>query len=250
MWKRFTAKYQDLRSLLMVGVGLKPGLRSPSDGERRVAVAMQRESIQRELGNRSPLPLECEEPQQLAYWRLWRLLRSDATAAIPPEVLDASVPEHVSLALTIVGEYDAAREDPGEFADCLYNRELLAKERDALGLALFSLDYFLDSPASGIPREKFENLEYVKHRQPTVSVAAVDPHPGDVIIRSGFGETDHVDQVIGVCDNDEWMVLTSSGNSMQIVRNGEPGKWDEVMVVAPEVASWLTLTPSGGTPTS
>lgn len=40
------------------------------------------------------------------------------------------------------------------------DHELLAKEREALGLALFSLDYFLDLPANEIPRRKLENLAY------------------------------------------------------------------------------------------
>jgi hypothetical protein len=71
------------------------------------------------------------------------------------------------------------------------DHELLAKEREALGLALFSLDYFVDRP---------------------------------------------------------WMVLTTQGSSMRVVHNAELARWEEVHVVAPAEASWLTLTPSGGTP--
>jgi hypothetical protein len=53
---------------------------------------------------------------------------------------------------------------------------------------------------------------------------------------------------VGVGDNEEWIVLTSSGSSVQVVRSAEPGKWDEVNVIAPGEARWLTLTPAGGTP--
>lgn len=127
------------------------------------------------------------------------------------------------------------------------DHELFAKERDALGLALFSLDYFLILPASEIPRQKLENLEYGKHQYLTGFVPPVKPRPGDMVIRSGSSVTDYVNQLIGVCDNDEWMVLTSSGVSMQIARNVELGKWDELKVIAPAAASWLTLTPSAGT---
>jgi hypothetical protein len=257
----------------------KRGPRYPSEKERRVLGAMHGEGIRRELANRSAASLEYEERQQLAYWGLWRLIRPADSASIPPDSLDMSVPEHVTLALTVVGDYDAAREEPGEFADCLYrpvsdlpypqaairrccellisiadtdagssdkDHDLLATEREALGLALFSLDYFLDLPASEIPRRKLENLAYVKDQYLARSMPPVKPGAGDTILRTGSGMTDYVDQVIGLGDNDEWMVLTNSGDSMQVVRSSEPGKWDEVKVVAPAAASWLTLTPTGG----
>ena len=39
-------------------------------------------------------------------------------------------------------------------------------------------------------------------------------------------------EVVGLGANDEWIVLTISGSSIQVVRNAEPGKWDEVSVIA------------------
>jgi len=41
-----------------------------------------------------------------------------------------------------------------------------------------------------------------------------------------------VAEVVGLGANDEWIVLTISGSSIQVVRNAEPGKWDEVSVIA------------------
>ncbi|MDP9178711.1 MAG: hypothetical protein M3O61_13595 [Gemmatimonadota bacterium] len=253
----------------------------PSDEERRTIAALQGEGIQRELANRSAAAVEHDERQELAYWQLWRLIRPADTGAIPPKVLDPSVPEHVTLALTVVGDYDAAREEPGAFADCLYrpvselpyppaairrccefligiadtetgssapDHDLLAREREALGLALFSLDYFLDLAASEIPRQKLENLAYGRREQPAQANSPLKPVAGDVVVRNGSGATEYVSEVIGVGDNDEWMVGTASGASMRVVLNGEGSQWDEVQVIAPAEASWLTLTPSGGTP--
>jgi hypothetical protein len=243
--------------------------------------AMHRLSIRRELENRSAAAVEHDERQRLAYWRLWRLIRPAESIAIPPEVLDPSIPEHVTLALSVVGDYDAAREEPGAFAECLYrpvsdlpypqaairrcceflisiadaetessddNQALLARERDALGLALFSLDYFLDLPVDEIPRRKLENLEYVKHQYLAGSTSPAKPRQGDAVMRSGSGQTDYVDQVIGVSENDEWMVLTTTGASVQVVRNAQSARWDELKVVVPAAASWLNLTPSSETP--
>ncbi len=222
-----------------------------------------------------------EERQEQAYWQLWRLVRSAGTGAIPPQILDASIPDHVTLALSVVADFDQAREEPGSFAECLYrpvsalphspavirtccefligiadspatsftgDRELLVRERDALGLALFSLDYFLDLPESEIPRRKLENMGYVKQQYLAGSAAPPKPVEGDVVVRNGLRLTDHVDQVIGVSENEEWMVLTKSGSSMQIVRGAEAGKWNEVQSIAPRAASWLDLTPPFGTP--
>src|SRR5688572_17502303 len=140
----------------------------PSDAERRTIAALQGAGIQRHLADRSAAAVERDERQELAYWRLWRLIRPVDAGAIPPKSLDPSVPEHVTLALTVVGDYDAAREEPGAFADCLYrpvselpyppaairrccefligiadaetgvsghDHDLLAQEREALGLA-------------------------------------------------------------------------------------------------------------------
>lgn len=220
-----------------------------------------------------------DERQQLAYWHLWRLIRPADAAAIPPTFLDPSVPEHVTLALTVVGDYDSAREQPKAAADSLYrplselpyppasirrccelliriaegeagssdtDREMLEKEREALGLALFSLDFFVDGSPSEIPRQK--NLVNGKHESVPDSTPPTKPCDGDVVIRSGSGDRDYVSEVIGLGDNDEWIVLTISGSSIQVVRNVEIGGWDEVNVIAPAPARWLTPTPSGGTP--
>lgn len=300
MRKWFAAVLEDLyASVWAVRRTMKPGVRYPTRKERRNIDTMRREGIRRELENHSAAPLEHEERQQLAYWRLWRSIQPAAGEGIPPKILDPSVSEHVTLALSVVGDYDAAREDPGAFADCLYRpvsdlpypqaairrcceflisiadadpvagadpdagidpvadpdpdslevtHELLANEREALGLALFSLDYFLDSPANEIPRRKLDNLAYVRHKYPAGLTPLAKPRPGDMVIRSGSGMTEYVNQIIGVCDNDEWMVLTNSGASMQVKRSAELGKWDELKVIAPAAAAWLTLTPSAGMP--
>lgn len=221
---------------------------------------------------------EHDERQQLAYWHLWRLLRPADAAAMPPSHLDPFVPEHVTLALTVVGDYDAAREHPGADGDSVYrpvselpyppasirrccelliriadgeagssrdDRELLAKEREALGLALFSLDFFVDGRPTDIPRRN--NLENGKHKSLPEPVLTVKPRDGDVVIRSGSRATDFVSEVIGLGDNEEWIVLTRSGSSIQVVRNAKTGEWDEASVIAPVPARWLTLTPSGET---
>src|SRR4029078_824820 len=139
------------------------------------------------------------------------------------------------LALSVVGDYDAAREEPGAFSDCLYrpvsdlpypqgairrccefligiadgnpasfngDHSQLVNERDALGVALFSLDYFLDLPASQIPRKKQENIamehQFIRRvRQP------VKPSRGVLVRRSGSLVKESVSEVIGVNDSDE-----------------------------------------------
>jgi hypothetical protein len=280
MLKRFARLLEDFRLLPeAISRAVTLGPRYPSEEERRVVAMMKSEGIRRELANRSAAEHEHEERQQLAYWQLWRSIQSHAGETIPPEVLDRSVPDHISLAFSVVGDYDAAREQPGEFSDCLYrpvsdlpypqaairrccefligiadgdaasfngDHEQLVSERDALGVALFSLDYFLDMPASQVPRKRLENLalehQYVPRSRPA------KPNPGDVVTRSGSLVTESVSEVIGLGDDDEWMVLTMSGASMQVVRGAEPGKWNEVKVIAPAEASWLTLTPPSGTP--
>lgn len=282
MLKRFARLLEDFRLLpAAISRAMTLGPRYPSEKERRVVAMMKSEGIRRELASRSAADHEHEERQQLAYWQLWRSIQSVAGETIPPEVLDRSVPDHISLALSVVGDYDAAREEPGAFSDCLYrpvsdlpypqgairrccefligiadgdpasfngDHNQLVKERDALGVALFSLDYFLDLPASEIPRKRQENLA-LEHQYVPRSRQPAKPHPGDVVIRSGSLATESVTEVIGVGDNDEWIVLTSSGASMQVVHGTEPREWNEVNVIAPAEASWLTLTPSGGTPT-
>lgn len=282
MLKRFARLLEDFRLLPeAMSRAMTLGPRYPSEEERRAVAQLKSEAIRRELANRSAAEHEHEERQQLAYWQLWRSIQSVAGETIPPEVLDPSVPDHISLALSVVGDYDDAREQPGDFSDCLYrpvsdlpypqaairrccefligiadgdpasfngDHEQLVNERDALGLALFSLDYFLDLPASQIPRKKQENIalehQYISRLRPPTK-----PSPGDLVIRSGSLVKESVSEVIGVSENDEWMVLTSSGASMQVVRGSEPGKWHEVNVIAPAEATWLTLTPSGGNPT-
>jgi hypothetical protein len=279
--KRFARLLEDFRLLpKAISRAVTHGPRYPSEDERRVVALMKSEGIRRELANRPVLKHEHEERQQLAYWQLWRSIQSVAGETIPPEVLDQSVPDHIALALSVVGDYDAAREEPGAFSDCLYrpvsdlpypqgairrccdfligiadgdaasfngDHDQLVKERDALGVALFSLDYFLDVPASEIPQERLENL-LLEYHYVGKSRQMAKPGPGDVVIRSGSLAEESVSEVIGVGDNDEWMVLTSSGASMQVVRGTEPGKWNELKVIAPAQAPWLTLTPSGGTP--
>lgn len=282
MLKRFARLLEDFRLLPeAISRAVTLGPRYPSEEERRVVARMKSEGIRRELANRSAAEHEHEERQQLAYWQLWRSIQSVAGETIPPEVLDQSIPDHISLALSVVGDFDAAREEPGAFSDCLYrpvsdlpyppgairrccefligiadgdsdsfngDHDQLVQERDALGVALFSLDYFLDLPASEIPRKKLENIAF-EHQFVSRLRQPVKPNPGDLVTRSGSLVTESVSEVIGVSDNDEWMVLTSSGASMQVVRSSQPGKWDEVKVIAPAEASWLTLTPPSGNPT-
>ena len=282
MLKRFAAGLQGLRnSLSAVRGALTPGHRNPSDKERRVLATLRSQSIRRELDSRSAPPLEHEERQQLAYWRLWRSIRHAAGEAFPPETLNPSVWEHVSLALSVVCDYNDAREEPGPYVDCLYrpvadlpypqsairrcsefliqiadanpasiddDRELLTIKRDVLGVGLFSLDYFLDAPASELPREKAENLAYVQRLVLAAPVAQSKPSPGDVVITKRPGVTELVNEVIGVGENDEWVVLTKSGASMQVRRGAESGSWEEINEVAAGAASWLTLTPTAGVP--
>ena len=183
--KRFARLLEDLRLLPeSISRAVTLGPRYPSEEERRIVARMKSEAIRRELANRSAEEHEHEERQQRAYWQLWRSIQSVPGETIPPEILDQSVPDHISLALSVVGDYDAAREEPGAFSDCLYrpvsdlpypqgairrccefligiadgnpasfngDHSQLVNERDALGVALFSLDYFLDLPASQIP---------------------------------------------------------------------------------------------------
>lgn len=249
--------------------------RGPQDDQARL-VAQERV---RSAAPRALTPEEeHDERQQLAYWHLWRLIRPVDAAPMPPSILDASVPEHVTLALTVVGDYDAVRETPGILSDGLSrpvsdlpypsasirrccefliaiaegdapaskgDRELLENEREALGLALFSLDFFGDGGPIHISRDNNANG---KHESVAEPPPATKPRDGDLVIRSGSGDTDYVSEVVGLGANDEWIVLTISGSSIQVVRNAESGKWDEVNVIAPAPARWLTLTPSGGTP--
>ncbi len=238
-----------------------------SDIAQRVA-QMKAEDIRRELAKRregvdraeelSPH----EELQQTAYWQLWRSIRSPNLSTIPPAIFDGYVPEHVSLAMSVVGDYDAVREKPDSSSDSLYRTTdslpypkdvirrccefliqladsgarsfnsdfaMLADERDSLGVALFSLDYFVDAPRK-VESHPVEN-----------------PKTGDVVARRGTDEPDEIDQVIGVAADNEWMVLTKSGASMQVMRTTLRNVWEEVTVVAPAKASWLTLTPPHGT---
>jgi len=262
---------------------LVPGVRrsttvSPSPPDDRV-----RRVAQERVRSAAPTALtpaeQDDERQQLAYWHLWRLMRPVDAAPMPPSILDGSVPEHVTLALTVVGDYDAVREKPGALTDGLYrpvsdlpyppasirrccefliaiaegevpasksDRELLENEREALGLALFSLDFFGD----GRPTDTTHQNDLANGKQNGLSgpTAVKKPSEGDVVTRSRSGETDYVGDVIGLGDNDEWIVLTRSGSSIQVVPNAKTGEWDEVNVIAPAPARWLTLTPSGGTP--
>lgn len=238
-----------------------------ADAAQMIA-AMKAEDLRRELAKPTePLPAH-EEEQQTAYWSLWRSIRSPALSTIPPAVFDGYIPEHVSLAMTVVGDFDSIREKPDASADSLYrpaavlpypkdvikrccefliqladtgapsrnaDHALLANERDWLGLALFSLDYFVDANATEVAGKS--------------NADAVKPRPGDAIARRGTDEPEEVDQVIGLGDNNEWMVMTKSGASMQVTQSVSGHYWEEVAVVAPARAAWLTLTTPRGTPT-
>lgn len=258
----------------------RSGPRYLSIGERRQLSAMHRDSIRRELSSRSSSARDCEERQRLRYIKLWTSgipVERDATP--PPESFDPNVPEHVSFALAVVGEYDEARESSGAFVDCLYrpvsdlpypqaeirrccefliaiadrdaatfggDREFLVRERDALGIALFSLDHFLDLPASEIPRQKRQNLAFEKHRYVDRANRPATPRPGDVVLMGGSGFGQSIAQVVGVCDNNEWMVVTESRLSVQVTPGADSGTWDQVKVIAPASAGWLSLTPPAG----
>ena len=273
MWKHVGEVLDGVRQRVM-----GPG---PSDRERRIVAKMHSDGIRRELANRAAAAQAHEERQEQAYWELWRLIRSPRSGPIPPQILDPLNEDHVSLALSIVADFDEARERADAFAEYLYrpvsslpyspavirrccefliqiadspppsfngDSALLVRERDALGLALFSLDFFLDLPASEIPKQKLENAKYLKEQYLAGSAPPPKPAEGDMIYKTGRLK-DYVDVVMGVSENDEWMVVTKSGSSMQIVRSGEAGKWNEVAAAAPSAAaSWLDLTPPFGVP--
>ncbi len=261
---------------------LRSGPRYLSVGERQLLSGMHGESIRRELESRSASPREYEQVQRRAYAHLWTSKSPlDPDEATPPDVLDRSLPAHVAFALSVVGDYDATRESSAAFADCLYrpvsdlpypqleirrccefligiadderaslsgDHSLLVNERDAIGFALFSLDYFLDLPAAEIPRQKLKNLAFARHRFVDRAKSSPTPSPGDAVALSASGLSERVAQVVGVCDNGEWMVVTSSGISMQVTSSDDRGAWKEVTVIAPLAAAWLSLTPPAGTP--
>ena len=258
----------------------RPGPRYLSIGERRRLSVMHGDSIRRELSSRSSSSREHEERQRLRYVNLWTSgMPVERGATLPPDSFDSNVPEHVRFALTVVGEYDEARESSAAFVDCLYrpvsdlpypqveirrccefliaiadgdsasfgaDHELLVRERDALGIALFSLDHFLDLPASEIPRQKMQNLAFVKHRYVDRANPHATPKPGDVVLIGGPGSGQSIAQVIGVCDTSDWMVITESGLSVQVAAGTESGTWNQVKVIAPASAGWLSLTPPAG----
>jgi hypothetical protein len=241
---------------------------------------MQHDGIKRELANRAAAAQAHAERQQLAFNRLWQTVRSSEDDLTPPPVLRASSSADVALALTVVGDYDATREEPGPFAECLYrpvgdlpypeqeirrccefligiadnqpasfagDYELLAKERDALGVALFSLDYFLDLPESEIPRKKMQNLAFARRHDGAGSPPVAKPRPGEPILR-GSGAADHVEQVLGLAGNDEWMVLADSGIVIRVKNGPTVREWTEVQEVPAVAADWLDLTPPAGMP--
>lgn len=233
----------------------------------QVIAAMKAEDLRRELAKPTELIAAHEEEQQTAYWSLWRSIRSSALSTIPPAQLDGYLPEHVSLAMSVVGEFDSVREKPDASADSLYrsvallpypkdvirrccefliqladegspsfnaDHALLANERDSLGIALFSLDYFVDSRSSEVAVRSDADI--------------VKPKPGEAIARRGTDEPEEVDQVIGLGDNNEWVVMTKSGASLQVTQSMSGNYWEEVTVVAPARAAWLNLTPPLGVP--
>lgn len=246
-----------------------------SDQDRRDLYSMQTDSVRRELGKRLDEVRQYQDRQRVRYRMRWQALRLASGGDEPPRDFDPAVAEHLTFALSVVGDYDAAREDAGAFADCLYrpasdlpyprdairtccefliriaegashspHRDLafIANERDALGIALFSLDYFLDTPASEIPREKQENLAFVKRRYVPGTKATAKPRAGDRVVTRIPGETDRIDQVIGLDHEDRWMVYASSGAPLQIVHNAELNVWEEVAEIAPAVAPLLKFT--------
>src|SRR5687768_15741942 len=254
------------------------GPRQLSASERRVLADLQRDGIRRELVNRAAAAHAHEERQRHAFNRLWRTVRCDGDDLTPPAVLRASSPSDVDLALMVVGDFDAAREAPGPFAECLYrpvadlpypeqeirrccefligiadsppasfagDYELLANERDALGIALFSLDYFLDLPEAEIPRKKMQNLAFARRHDGAAPPPVAKPRRGERIFRRS-SPPENVEQVLGLAENEEWMVLASSGVAIR-VRNGPTLKeWSEVREVTPVAADWLQLTPPAG----
>jgi hypothetical protein len=268
---------------LFEGLPFVPAIRRAPTESQRSQDDQVRLAAQERVRSAAPTPLtpaeEDDERQQLAYWHLWRLIRPVYAAPMPPSILDGTIPEHVTLALTVVGDYDAVRDKPGAVGCSLYrpvsdlpyppasirrccefliaiaegevpasksDRELLANEREALGLALFSLDFFGDGQPADLTHTN--NAAVGAQQGVPEPRAAVTPSEGDVVIRAESGSTDYVSDIIGLGDNEEWIVLTRSGASIQVVRNAKTGEWDEVSVIAPAPASWLTLTPSGGTP--
>lgn len=252
--------------------------RNLSEDERCVLATMHSESIHRELLHRSEEAGRYRERQKSLYDRLWMSINGAGTESAPPQALDSSIPSHIAFAVNVVGDYDADRERPGVFADCLYRpcsdlpypheeirrcceflisiaetvpgtsgdeRDAIAAERDALGVALFSLDYFLDLPAGEIPRKNAQNLAFVKRRHKGIPEAPLKPRPGDVVARSVAGaETECVNQVIGIGQNDQWIVLTSSLTPMRVRHNAELSRWEQVEVIAAAAASRLKITPS------
>lgn len=273
--EKFLTSLDELRRVV------KPGIRELSDAERQEVVEIKWEGIRRALASRTPVkpiaPMELVDPRVLAYERLWRTTRGAAAGLNPPEILDPLAPEHVTFALAVVGDYDAAREEAGEFAECLYrpasdlpyppegirrccelliriadaereefaDRELLVQEREALGLALFSLDYFLDMPAAEIPRQKLSDGGLRGHYE-SQKASETKPQNGDLIIRGNGAYTDQVAEVIGVNEKNEWMVVGQSGSSMQVARTREAGTWEEVNEIIAAAVSWLSLTPPAG----
>lgn len=250
-----------------------------SETERKALTTMQSDSIHRELLNRGEATRRYQERQKVLYEQLWGSIGGPTNEGSPPRTLNSLIPAHVRFAANVVGEYDAERERPGVFADCLYRPssdlpypqdeirrcceflisigdltpidagyelEAIAGERDAFGVALFSLDYFVDLPAGEIPRRNAQNLAFIKRKSQVMTTASAKPQPGDVVAGMGVGEEECVNQVIGVGDNDQWIILTSSQTPRQVVHNAELSRWDQVEVIASAAASWLRLTPPAG----
>jgi len=246
-----------------------------TEEDRRNLYSMQTNSVRRELEKRGEEVRQDEDRQGVRYRMRWQSLGPASGGDRPPRELDPAIAEHVTFALTIVGDYDAAREQAGAFEEALYrpvsdlpypreairkccefliriadgqlasphrDRTFIAEERDALGVALFSLDYFIEMPAGEIPRDKQENLAFVKRRYVPGTQPPPKPRAGDRIQTRVPGETDKIEQVIGLGQDDRWMVYASSGAPLQIVHNSEMNMWEEVDEIAPATASWLKLT--------
>lgn len=257
------------------------GPRTLSDEDRRTLATLQSASIKRELSRRGDVSREYHDAQSAAYMRLWRSMRPATMELAPPEKLDPAVDEHINFAMTVVGDYDSAREEAGSFSDCLYRpasdlpypqagirkcceflisiaerpeeaverfQKSIAAERDALGFALFSLDYFLDLPASEIPRHNVQNLAFVKRQFFAGAKAPAKPEAGHLVVSVTSGSSDTIAQVIGLGGEDQWLVLTTSGTPMEVVYNADFDRWEQVQVIAPAAASWLSLSPPAGMP--